>query len=119
MTDKANISSDGHRQRIRDKFLKNGGSSFADYELLEAYLTIAIPRRDVKPLAKQLIAKFGSFADVQNCPQVLSGKASLEVMCHPDLDQGGILVDRDGSAPYDAPFGIPMETQVSCLCERN
>ena len=64
MSDKANISSDGHRQRIRDKFLKNGGSSFADYELLEAYLTIAIPRRDVKPLAKQLIAKFGSFADV-------------------------------------------------------
>ncbi len=63
---KSNISTDGHRQRIRDKFLKNGGAAFADYELLEAYLTIAIPRRDVKPLAKLLIAKFGSFAEVIN-----------------------------------------------------
>ena len=63
---KPNLSSEGHRQRIRDKFLNNGGAALADYELLEAYLTIAIPRRDVKPLAKQLIAKFGSFAEVIN-----------------------------------------------------
>lgn len=63
---KANLSNEGHRQRIREKFLNNGGSALADYELLEAYLTIAIPRRDVKPLAKQLIAKFGSFAEVIN-----------------------------------------------------
>ncbi len=61
---KANLTSEGHRQRIREKFLKGGGAAFADYELLEAYLTIAIPRRDVKPLAKLLIAKFGSFAEV-------------------------------------------------------
>ena len=63
---KPNLSNEGHRQRIREKFLKNGGSALPDYELLEAYLTIAIPRRDVKPLAKQLIAKFGSFAEVIN-----------------------------------------------------
>ncbi len=68
MTDKTNVSSEGHRQRIREKFLKNGGSALADYELLEAYLTIAIPRRDVKPLAKRLIAKFGSFAEVISAP---------------------------------------------------
>lgn len=68
MTEKSkpNLTSEGHRQRIREKFLNNGGSALADYELLEAYLTIAIPRRDVKPLAKQLIAKFGSFAEVIN-----------------------------------------------------
>lgn len=63
---KPNLSNEGHRQRIREKFLNNGGAALADYELLEAYLTIAIPRRDVKPLAKQLIAKFGSFAEVIN-----------------------------------------------------
>ncbi len=68
MTDKTNVSSEGHRQRIREKFLKNGGSALADYELMEAYLTIAIPRRDVKPLAKLLIAKFGSFAEVISAP---------------------------------------------------
>lgn len=61
---KPNLTSEGHRQRIRERFLKGGGAAFADYELLEAYLTIAIPRRDVKPLAKLLIAKFGSFAEV-------------------------------------------------------
>lgn len=75
MTDKTNISSEGHRQRIREKFLKNGGSALADYELMEAYLTIAIPRRDVKPLAKLLIAKFGSFAEVISAPN----EALLEV----------------------------------------
>ena len=68
MTDKTNVSSEGHRQRIREKFLKNGGSALADYELMEAYLTIAIPRRDVKPLAKLLIVKFGSFAEVISAP---------------------------------------------------
>lgn len=60
----SNISCEGHRQRVRDKFLKNGGRDMADYELLEAYLMIAIPRRDVKPIAKALIAKFGDFAEV-------------------------------------------------------
>lgn len=61
-----NISSEGHRQRVRDKFLKSGGRGMADYELLEAYLMIAIPRRDVKPIAKALIARFGDFAEVIN-----------------------------------------------------
>jgi DNA repair protein RadC len=45
------------------------GESMPDYELLELLLTFALPRRDVKPLAKNLIAKFGSFAKVINAPQ--------------------------------------------------
>lgn len=56
----------GHRQRLRDRFLSDGGKSMPDYELLELVLTIAIPRRDVKPLAKQMIKKFGNFANVIN-----------------------------------------------------
>lgn len=51
-----------HRQRLRERFLRDGGESFADYELLELLLCLAIPRRDVKPLAKSLIKTFGSFA---------------------------------------------------------
>ena len=66
---KPNLSSEGHRHRVRERFLRGGGRDMADYELLEAYLMIAIPRRDVKPIAKALIAKFGSFADVINAPQ--------------------------------------------------
>jgi DNA repair protein RadC len=49
---------DGHRQRLRDKFLKAGLSGLHDYEAVELLLTYAIPRRDVKPLAKRLIEKF-------------------------------------------------------------
>jgi DNA repair protein RadC len=54
----------GHRQRLRDRFLATGGDGMPDYELLEMLLTQAIPRRDVKPLAKDLLARFGSFAGV-------------------------------------------------------
>lgn len=58
----------GHRERLRRRFLLGGGRDMPDYELLELLLTIAIPRRDVKPLAKELIRKFGSFAEVVNAP---------------------------------------------------
>jgi DNA repair protein RadC len=54
----------GHRHRLRDKLLKNGPDSLADYELLELLLALALPRVDVKPLAKALIKQFDSFAGV-------------------------------------------------------
>lgn len=54
----------GHRERLRDRFRKAGGDALAEYELLELILFRAMPRRDVKPLAKALIARFGSFAEV-------------------------------------------------------
>ncbi len=54
----------GHRDRLRQRFLHSGGSGFRDYELLEMVLFTAIPRRDVKPLAKQLLKEFGSLSAV-------------------------------------------------------
>lgn len=56
----------GHRQRLRTRFLAREGKDMPDYEFLEFLLTMSIPRRDVKPLAKQLIKKFGNFAGVVN-----------------------------------------------------
>lgn len=56
----------GHRARLRERFVKGGSSAMADYELLELLLFTAIPRKDVKPLAKTLIKTFGSFGDVLN-----------------------------------------------------
>ncbi len=53
----------GHRDRLRQRFMEAGGESIPDYELLELLLYRSIPRRDVKPLAKELIARFGSFAE--------------------------------------------------------
>lgn len=58
----------GHRQRLRARFLKGGDDSVADYELLELVLFRAIPRRDVKPLAKQLLKTFGTFSGVLTAP---------------------------------------------------
>lgn len=54
----------GHRQRLKNRFLKGGTGALADYELLELLLFLAVPRRDVKPLAKKLLDTFGSFAEV-------------------------------------------------------
>ena len=58
----------GHRQRLKERFLRTNGSDMADYEALELLLTYAIPRRDVKPLSKKLIKEFGSFAGVISSP---------------------------------------------------
>lgn len=52
----------GHRDRLRARFVKSGAGACEDYELLELLLFAAIPRRDVKPLAKTLLKQFGSIA---------------------------------------------------------
>lgn len=54
----------GHRQRLRERFRKNGIAGMHDYEVLELLLTYALPRKDVKPIAKELIQALGSFAAV-------------------------------------------------------
>lgn len=58
----------GHRERLRERFKASGGDSLPDYELLELILFRSIPRRDVKKLAKELIATFGTFAEVLGAP---------------------------------------------------
>ena len=58
----------GHRERLRGRFREAGADALADYELIELVLFRAMPRRDVKPLAKALIARFGSFAEVVAAP---------------------------------------------------
>ncbi|WP_297110228.1 DNA repair protein RadC [uncultured Devosia sp.] len=59
----------GHRQRVRERFLKLGGDALQDYELLELALQMAIPRKDTKALAKTLLREFGSFSGVFNASQ--------------------------------------------------
>lgn len=58
----------GHRDRLRARFRDGGADALPDYELLELLLFRSIPRRDVKPLAKALVARFGSFAEVIAAP---------------------------------------------------
>ncbi|AHJ63552.1 DNA repair protein radC [Granulibacter bethesdensis] len=55
---------EGHRARMRNRLLTHGPEALADYEMLEMLLFLALPRRDTKPLAKDLLNHFGSFAAV-------------------------------------------------------
>ncbi|KPL50990.1 RadC family protein [Prosthecomicrobium hirschii] len=58
----------GHRERLKARFRESGADGMPDYELLELLLFRSIPRRDVKGLAKTLVARFGSFAEVLAAP---------------------------------------------------
>jgi len=65
----------GHRDRLRERFTNGGSDALADYELLELLLFTAIPRKDVKPIAKDLIAAFGTLhklfqASIEDISQV-------------------------------------------------
>ena len=59
----------GHRERLRKRFRDGGPDALPDYELLELVLFRAMPRRDTKPLAKAILARFGTFAEAMNAPE--------------------------------------------------
>jgi DNA repair protein RadC len=59
----------GHRERLRERFYSVGPDALSDYELLEMALFPALPRRDTKPIAKMLLNRFGSFAEVVHAPE--------------------------------------------------
>ena len=64
----APVGTEGHRERLRARLFQAGPGALSDHEMLEAVLFLGIPRRDTKPLAKALIARFGSFAGVLTAP---------------------------------------------------
>ena len=68
MTTKKQKDYHGHRNRLRKRFLKNGLQSFPDYEAVEFLLTLAIPRGDVKPQAKEALRRFKTFRGVLDAP---------------------------------------------------
>lgn len=81
----------GHRARLKARFAKSGLNGFAPHEALELLLTFAIPRRDVNPLAHQLLLHFGtlprvleaSVEDLQTVPGVGPHAASLLALMLP------------------------------------
>ena len=64
---------EGHRERLRTRYLQAGAEGFPDYDMLELLLTYAVPRRDVKPIARALIQQFHDLPGVMN--------ASMENLC--------------------------------------
>ena len=69
----------GHRQRLRERFLGNGLSALAPHEVIELLLTYSIPQKDVKPLAKMLLTRFGDINGVLNAPiELLSEQSGIK-----------------------------------------
>src|ERR1700761_250092 len=64
----AAVGADGHRQRLRQRLLHAGPDSLADHEMLEMILFLALPRRDTKPVARALLARFRTFGGVIAAP---------------------------------------------------
>lgn len=62
------MSAEGHRQRLRVRLLTAGPDALADHEMLELVLFLALPRRDTKPIARALLARFGSYAGAIAAP---------------------------------------------------
>jgi DNA repair protein RadC len=62
------VGPEGHRKRLRERFERSGLAAFHDHELLELLLSYAIPRRDVKPLAKALLEEYSSLSAVLDAP---------------------------------------------------
>lgn len=62
------VGTDGHRARLRARFLAAGADAIAEHELIEMVLFLALPRRDTKPIARALLARFGSYANVISAP---------------------------------------------------
>lgn len=67
----------GHRERLRGRLLDGGGDTLLDHELVEYLLALAIPRRDTKPLAKQLIAEFGGLGPLLSADTTALRRAGL------------------------------------------
>ncbi len=65
-SDAGKIAGQGHRARLRERLLKGGAEALADYEVLEYLLYAGMRQGDTKPVAKALIARFGSLAGVLN-----------------------------------------------------
>ncbi|NQV54235.1 MAG: DNA repair protein RadC [Rhodospirillales bacterium] len=89
----------GHRKRLRDRFLKSGGDSLHDYEMLELILFLAQPRGDTKPIAKRLMEKFGSYgAVISASPKELSaveGVGEAAVAALKTVRDGAVRLARE------------------------
>lgn len=93
----------GHRARLRHRLLTGGDDALADHEVIEALLMTVIPRQDVKPLARMLLARFGSLAGVFNAdPRALQGVPGIKEAAAAALRIAGVAARRLARAQVQA-----------------
>lgn len=89
----------GHRKRLKERFLKGGQGAIADYELIELLLFLAVPRRDVKPMAKALLERFDSFAEVISAEPArlkeVSGVSDNVVIAFKMIREGALKLSQE------------------------
>jgi DNA repair protein RadC len=100
----------GHRERLRERFSRNGFEGFHDYEVLELLLTYAIPRIDVKPIAKRLLKVFGTLAGVFDAPVAelrqidgLGEKGAVFLTLVRQVEVRYLASDLPGKSVFDRP----------------
>ena len=107
----------GHRERLRERFRTGGDAALADYELLELILFRAMPRRDVKPLAKALIARFGSFSEVLAArPERLGEIAGLGEAAATEIKVVEAAARRIALAAVRKRVGLSSSSAVLSYC---
>ncbi len=99
------LDATGHRKRLRQRFLQDCGKTMQDYELLELLLTFAVPRVDVKPLAKRLIKRFGNLADVVSAEQ----EVLKEVV---GIAEGSVVIVKLIAAAAERMLSEEVQTDV-------
>lgn len=107
----------GHRSRLRQRLLVGNGDALADHEIIEYLLTTAIPRQDVKPLARQLIRRFGSLSGVFNAdPRALMGMPGIKEAAAAALKIAGIAALRLArSAVHEKPVLSSWQALIDYL----
>src|ERR1700749_1146701 len=95
----------GHRERLRERLFNAGGEALQDYELLELLLFAAIPRRDVKPLAKQLLTEFKNLWSLLNAkPERLMAFGLSEAAAASIIVTGAAAMRATKSAAIRGPL---------------
>ncbi len=103
---------EGHRNRLRERYLRGGPRSLSDRDMLELLLTYAIPRRDVKQLARELLSEFGSLRGVlSQPPDMLTrvegiGPASSVLLSLVHWTADRAARERDGEVRFTSPSSV-------------
>jgi len=100
----------GHRKRLRLRFAESGFDGFHDYEILELLLTYAIPRVDVKPIAKSILKTFGTLAGVFDAPvselkqiKGMGEKGAIFLTLIRQVEVRYLASDLPGKSVFDRP----------------
>jgi len=109
----------GHRDRLRHRFAAHGFDGFHDYEVLELLLTYAIPRVDVKPIAKRLLKVFGTLAGVFDAPvaelkqiEGIGEKGAVFLTLVRQVEVRYLASDLPGKAVFDAPEKVKAHLRL-------